>query len=203
MLSRPGPPNDCMSELKRYNRPVRGAPRTRRALYLSSCATRHGYASSVPTRPPPKVALARTLAHALPRRSSPEHSGCAPTPPPPSPTPDASIVRRPPATELSSTAGRSDLPPKSWSLIHRRSVGYECKSVGLLPVCVTLRVVRVLSAPAEGRARSFRTSIRDPPSGFTQQSTAELVVPPVYIRYTQLACLRCFGAALHSCSLRV
>ena len=91
-------------------------------VHLTCHATRHGYASSVPTRPPPKAALARTLAHALPRRSSPEHSGCAPTPPPPSPTPDASIVRRPPATELSSTAGRSDLPPKSWSLIHRRSV---------------------------------------------------------------------------------
>ena len=56
-------------------------------VHLTCHATRRGYASSVPTRPPPKVALARTLAHALPRRSSPEHSGCAPTPPPPSPRP--------------------------------------------------------------------------------------------------------------------
>ena len=88
-------------------------------VHLTCHATRHGYASSVPTRPPPKAALARTLAHALPRRSLPEHSGCAPTPPPPSPrpTPASSGARQ---LELSSTAGRSDLPPKSWSLKHRR-----------------------------------------------------------------------------------
>ena len=83
--------------------------------HLTCHATRRGYASSVPTRPPPKAALARTLAHALPRRSLPEHSGCAPTPPPPSP--------RPTPASSGARQQRSSVPPPA-DQICRQNLGH-------------------------------------------------------------------------------
>ena len=82
--------------------------------HLTCHATRRGYASSVPTRPPPKAALARTLAHALPPSHDAAHRSTQVAPP---------LLRPPPRARRQ----HRQAPASNGAQFHRRPIRFAAK----------------------------------------------------------------------------